>query len=210
MTKTFTYSIFSFAATLLVFQSVVCWAVKKNVNDSTGLYIKHNSLYIVANGTGLTTFGNLYLDSVPSVGQGTLTMQSNSPKTLTAKHSTIANLAISNPTVVTLVGDLHILQSLSIEQGIFDASRANLYLTDTSIIHLQQGGRLLKSSSLITAMPLTHAWVHTHTQGNCLVATQCTVLLPPILCAIPCQSAYTRATYRNIDLDNDQKPPELF
>jgi hypothetical protein len=174
MTKTFTYTIFSFAVTLLVFQSVVCWAVNNNVNDSTGLYIKHNSLNIAANGTGLTSFGNLYLDSVPSVGQGTLTMQSNSPKTLTAKHSTIANLAICNPTTVTLVGDLSITQSLTIAQGVFDATAASLTISPAATVLCTQGGTLLNSPTIHAALPLSRS-CHTPTFGSYM-------LVAPSLC----------------------------
>jgi hypothetical protein len=208
MTKTFTNSFFSFAATLLVFQSVVCWAVKKNVNDSTGLYIKHNSLYIAANGTGLTTFGNLYLDSVQTVGQGTLTMQSTSPKTLTAKHSTIANLAISNPTVVTLVGSLSITHSLSIAQGIFDATAASLTISPTATVLCTHGGTWLNSTTIHAALPLSRCY-HAPTVGSYMLAAPSLCQHPPVsIDTHTPNKQYAHSIYTHTYIGTASPPPE--
>jgi hypothetical protein len=112
-----------------------------------GLYIK-GQMGIMEGGT-LASYNYLYLDNASVKGAGSFIITSEAPQTILAKNSDIDNLAIDNPTTVSLVGDLTINNSLAINRGVFDASKGHLIMADSVNINLLNGAKIINRPSNI-------------------------------------------------------------
>lgn len=108
------------------------------LTSSNNLYIGNTNVYITKN-TDLIVTGDLILNNADIAGQGSVILKSNQKQALKSTNSTISNLEIQNPLRVTLTGDLTITQSLVIDMGIFDISKANLQINPNHIFLTHNG-----------------------------------------------------------------------
>lgn len=103
----------------------------------------------------LMVAGDLVLDHADVVGEGVLVLKSKQPKRLIARNSTLTNLAIDNPTRVTLQGDLRITGHLTIKAGTFATDEGTLMLTPTCQTKLLVGGQLKTGLIVRSALPVS-------------------------------------------------------
>lgn len=81
----------------------------------------------------LALWGDLVLEHAQMQGAGVLTLIETKPQRVVSHQSRIDNLALLNPTRVTLHGNLVIEKTLTIDQqGVFDGQWAKLTLKGTS------------------------------------------------------------------------------
>jgi hypothetical protein len=102
---------------LLVLQANGSRIIEQQVNDSaqTGLYLK-----------------------------GPIVLCGRLPQQLYSSHSKVNNIVIDNSSKVILSGDLSIAVSLTIQKGIFDASKAALTIADTATISINSKAKFIK------------------------------------------------------------------
>lgn len=124
-----------------VFRTEVADVISVSI-DTTGVCIKGNVGVFGEDSLGM--FGNVYLEDAHQVGDGVLVMCDTKPQLLTANNSTINNLYITNPTKVTLKGNLLIMKSLVVDSGVFDVRQGNLILSDYATLKIMHGGNLLQ------------------------------------------------------------------
>jgi len=118
--------------------------VAENPAKNSVLFASNTILYISNNAIiGIT--GDLTLENSMVLGHGKLVMKSNQNQTLQSKTSIISNLEIDNPNSVILLGDLAILENLTIKKGIFDISQGLLIINPENIT-LLDGGSLFKGN----------------------------------------------------------------
>ncbi len=146
MTKTFTsLSTIAFSC-LLCLQAVKGFALDKDVTDTSGVYIK-GTIGVFGNDT-FGMFGNVYLDHAKQVGDGQMAMVDTQAQLLVAEQSSINNLLIHNPTTVTLIGELIVLHSLTIDTGTFDTRKGTLTLLPNTTLTIRSDGTLLRHTPI--------------------------------------------------------------
>lgn len=119
------------------------------------LYVSNTTIYISKAST-VTLSGNLILENSMVFGNGRVLLKSNEKQIIHSTLSAISNLEIDNPNSVALIGNLAILENLTIKKGIFDISEGTLILNPENL-HLLEGASLFKGKQLewSTGYPLS-------------------------------------------------------
>lgn len=99
-------------------------------------------------------WGTLVLDRVQV--RGKLTLADHIPQRIIARLSRVEHLLVTNPTQVTLHGELTIDGTIRVEQGVFDARLGHLLLSDSAKVFVGIGGRLLLQSPQYDRVRDTH------------------------------------------------------
>ena len=99
-------------------------------------------------------WGTLVLDRVQV--RGKLTLADHIPQRIIARLSRVEHLLVTNPTRVTLQGDLTIDGALRVKRGVFDARLANLVFSDSAKRVVGPGGRLLLQSTQYSSVRDTY------------------------------------------------------
>ncbi|PRY27022.1 hypothetical protein CLV58_13524 [Spirosoma oryzae] len=156
----------------------------------------------------LLVAGDLVLDRAEVVGEGVLLLKSRAPQQLIARHSTLINLAIDNPTQVTLRGDLRVKQSLTVKEGTLIDRDGNLTLDPTCQTTLLAGGQLRTGPIVRPAVPLTRLLIGYPDNG----LTAQTPSLPVPLSRTGKRGAYARLNtirYASLAGEKPVPPPEM-
>ncbi|MBD2757497.1 hypothetical protein [Spirosoma validum] len=134
-------------------------AIGQDKPDSTsGLGVFGNTLGIHEHDT-LTIAGNVVvLDCTTIKGTGTLSLRSEKPQRVLARHSQVRNLHINNPTTVRLEGELLVAEELTIERAVFDTRTGHLSLSDSSQLRLRAAGRLVLADNELSGHIPTKPW----------------------------------------------------
>lgn len=102
----------------------------------------------------LIVMGDLMLDHANVVGEGVLVLKGRQPRRLMSTNSILTNLAIDNPTQVTLEGDLRVTKHLTVKGGTFAADNGTLTVTPVCQTQLLAGGRLKTGSAVHSVLPV--------------------------------------------------------
>jgi hypothetical protein len=90
--------------------------------------------------------GDLHLQEAAIRGQGQLLLIDTLPQNIYAHQSSINQLTIDNPSLVSLEGQLTITGRLNLQAGTFDTRNALLQLADTAQLLITGQARLLEDT----------------------------------------------------------------